>query len=54
MKHARISNLVAAVGVKPFVFERDAWKKVNHGVAVLTTRLLAKELVTSIELKERL
>ena len=28
-------------------------KKVNHGVAVLTTCLLAKEWVSSIELKER-
>lgn len=28
-------------------------KKVNHGVAVLTTCLLAKEWVSSIESKER-
>ena len=27
MRHARISNLVAAVGVNPFVLERGAWKK---------------------------
>ena len=28
-------------------------KKVNHGVAVLTTRLLAKEWVRCIEIEER-
>ena len=27
MRHAGISNLVAAVGVKPFIFERGAWER---------------------------